>query len=177
MAKVVEPPKSRDGVAPPTRLNPAHDLSQFDCGKAQLNDWLRNSALTSEGQTARTYVVCKGNVVVGYYCISMGSVERKALPSKLRRKQGLPNHIPVAIIGRLARDQDPQWKGLGKDLLQDALVRIVSVSENIGARCVLVHAIDDDAAKYWRDLEFQEYPDGSKTFFMAIETVIDALPK
>ena len=107
----------------------------------------------------------------------MGSVERRQLPSKLKRQQGLPNHLPVAIIGRLARDQNPQWKGLGQDLLQDALIRIVTVSENIGVRCVLVHAIDDDAAKYWRELEFQEYPDGSKTFFMAIETVIDAVAR
>jgi hypothetical protein len=177
MAKIVEHPKSRGAIAYPARLNPTHDLSQFDCGKKLLNDWLRTSALTSEGQTARTYVVCNGNAVIGYYCISMGSVERKQLPSKLKRQQGLPNYIPVAIIGRIARDQDPQWKGLGKDLLQDALIRIVSVSENIGVRCVLVHAIDDDAAKYWRDLEFQEYPDGSRTFFMAIETVIHALSK
>jgi hypothetical protein len=177
MAKIVESPTSRGGITPPTRLNPTHDLSQFDCGKNQLNDWLRNSALPSEGKTARTYVVCNGNAVIGYYCISMGSVERKQLPSRLKRQQGLPNHIPVAIIGRLARDQDPRWKGLGKDLLQDAFIRIVSASENIGVRCVLVHAIDDDAAKFWRDLEFQEYPGGSKTFFMAVETIISALPR
>jgi hypothetical protein len=177
MAKIVEQPESRAGITPPTRLNATHDPSQFDCGKKLLNDWLRNNALTSEGQTARTYVVCNDNAVIGYYCISMGSVERKQLPSRLKRQQGLPNHIPVAIIGRLARDKNPRWKGLGKDLLRDALVRIVSVSENIGVRCVLVHAMDDDAATYWRDLEFQEYPDGSKTFFMSIETVIDALSK
>lgn len=177
MAEIVEHPRSRGGLTAPTRLKSTHDLSQFDCGKDLLNDWLRNNALTSEGQTARTYVVCNDNVVIGYYCISMGSVERRQLPSKLKRQQGLPNHIPVAIIGRLARDQNPQWKGLGQDLLQDALIRIVTVSENIGVRCVLVHAIDDDAAKYWRELEFQEYPDGSKTFFMAIETVIDAVAR
>jgi hypothetical protein len=175
MAEIVGKQRSRGGISAPTRLNPTHDLSQFDCGKDQLNEWLRNNALASEGQTARTYVVCSDNLVIGYYCIAMGSVERKALPSKLKRQQGLPNHIPVAIIGRLARDGNPQWKGLGKDLLQDALVRIVSVSEAIGVKCVLVHAIDDDAAAFWRELEFQEYPEGSRTFFMAIDTVIDAL--
>jgi hypothetical protein len=175
MAKIVEHPRSRGGMTAPARLNPAHDLCRFDCGQQLLNDWLRNNALNSEGQTARTYVVCNDSTVVGYYCIAMGSVERKQLPSKLKRQRGLPNHIPAAIIGRLARDKDPQWKGLGKDLLKDALTRIVSVSETIGVRCVLVHAIDDEASAYWRALEFQEYPDGSRTFFMAIDTVIDAL--
>ncbi|QHO77894.1 GNAT family N-acetyltransferase [Bradyrhizobium sp. CCBAU 051011] len=176
MAEIVEHPRQARGeLTRPVRLTTFHDLGHFDCGKPPLNDWIKNQALNSEGQFARTYVVCSGNVVVGYYCIAMGSVERKQLPSKLKRKQGLPNHAPVAIIGRLARDKSPQWKGLGKDLLQDALIRIVSVSENIGVRCVLVHAIDDEAAQFWKDQEFQEYPDGSRTFFMPIETVIEAM--
>lgn len=105
----------------------------------------------------------------------MGSVERKQLPSKLKKQQGLPNQAPVAIIGRLARDRSPQWKGLGLDLLQDALGRVVVISDNIGVRCVLVHALDEEAAKFWKDQEFQEYPDGSRTFFMPIETVRDAI--
>jgi hypothetical protein len=176
VAEIVEHPRqARGAITGPTRLTPIHDLSQFDCGKPPLNDWIRNHALTSEGQFARTYVVCSGNAVIGYYCLAMGSVERKQLPSKLKRQQGLPNQAPVAIIGRLARDKSPEWKGLGKDLLRDALIRIVSVSENIGVRCVLVHALDDEAAKFWKDLEFHEYPDGSRTFFMPIETVIDSI--
>lgn len=161
----------------PARLTASHDIRQFDCGNAALNDWLKTKALDSEGQSARTYVVCgsSSNVVVGYYCIATGSIERKALPSQLRRAQGLPNQFPVAIIGRLARQVGDEWRGLGLDLLRDALERIVIASEIIGVRCVLVHAIDDEAAVFWRKSEFQEYPDGSRTFFMAIETVIDAL--
>ena len=174
MAEIVEP-ASREGVTAPARLNPTHDLSRFDCGSAPLNNWLKSSALQSEGQSARTYVACETNVVVGYYCISTGSVERRSLPSKLKRQQRLPNQIPVAIIGRLARDISYKGTGLGLDLLHDALRRIVSASEIIGVRCVLVHAIDEAAAKFWKDREFIEYPDGSRTFFMAVERIISAL--
>jgi hypothetical protein len=156
-------------------LNATHDLSRFDCGHIALNNWLKNNALESEGQSARTYVACENNIVVGYYCIATGSVERRALPSKLKRQQGLPNQIPVAIIGRLARDISYRGTGLGLDLLQDALRRIVSASEIIGVRCVLVHAIDDNAAKFWKDSEFIEYPDGSRAFFMPVERIIGAL--
>jgi hypothetical protein len=102
-------------------------------------------------------------------------VERRALPSKLKRQQGLPNQSPVAIIGRLARDITYRGTGLGLDLLQDALRRIVAASEIIGVRCVLVHAIDDNAAKFWKDNEFIEYPDGSRPFFMPVEKIIGAL--
>lgn len=176
MGEIVEHPRQARGpITPPARLTPSHDLSQFDCGKEPLNDWLKTHALTGEGQFARTYVVCNGNSVVGYYCLAMGSVERKQLPTKLKRQRGIPNHVPVAIIGRLARHQSPEWRGLGVDLLQDALSRVLSVSENIGVRGVLVHAIDDQAAAWWKEQEFLEYPDGSRTFFMAIETVLDAI--
>jgi predicted GNAT family N-acyltransferase len=132
-------------------------------------------ALKSEGLSVRTYVACENNRVIGYYCIATGSVERKALPSKLKREQGIPNQIPVAIIGRLARDLAYRGTGLGLDLLQDALRRIVSASEIIGVRCVLAHAIDDHAAKFWKHNEFLEYPDASRTFFMPVERIVAAL--
>jgi hypothetical protein len=176
VAKIIEPSLSRGGVTAPARLNATHDLSRFDCGNEALNTWLKSNALKSEGQSARTYVACvTNNIVVGYYCIATGSVERKALPSKLKREQGIPNQMPVAIIGRLARDLAYKGTGLGLDLLQDALRRIISASEIIGVRCVLVHAIDEHAAKFWKDNEFTEYPDGSRTFFMPVEQIIGAL--
>ena len=141
-----------------------------------LNDWLRNSASESEGRSARTYVVCaKDAVVVGYYCIATGSVERRALPSKLRRARGLPHQVPVAIIGRLARDQTYAGKGLGKDLLQDALRRILAAARIIGVRAVLVHALDDGAIQFWTDHEFIECPIGSRTFYLPLETVAAAI--
>ncbi len=177
MAKVAQHPKAREGqITAPARLTSAHDLSRFDSGKPPLDDWLRSYALDSEGRTARTYVVCdKSVVVVGYYCIATGSVERGVLPSKIKRTQGLPNQVPVAIIGRLARHKDPSLKGLGSDLLQDALTRIISAGEIIGVRAVLVHALDEDAARFWKAHEFIECPIGSRTFYLPLETVVAAV--
>lgn len=174
MAEVIEHPAKRGGVTPPALLKPSHDFSHFDCGNEALNDWLKNRALESEGKTARTYVACEGNKVVGYYCIASGGVERGEVPKPIKR-HGLPNPIPVAIIGRLARDLTYKGSGLGKDLLQHALLRIVHASETIGIRCVLVHAIDDKAAQFWKEAEFIESPVGSRTFYLPIETIIDGL--
>lgn len=154
---------------------PGHDLSRFNSGKPELDEWLRTSALDSEGRSARTYVACEGNKVVAYYCISTGSVERRMLPSKMKRARGTPNQVPVAIIGRLARDRAYTGKGLGKDMLRDALTRILAASRIVGLRAVLVHALDDDAARFWKDQEFVECPVGSGTFFLAIETIADAI--
>lgn len=165
-----------DRITGPARLDAAHDLGKFACGKSELDDWLRNHALASEGRTARTYVVCENKVIViGYYCIATGSVERGALPSRLKRVRGLPNQIPVAIIGRLARDTRYRGTGLGADLLRDAISRIVAASGTIGIRCILVHAIDDEAARFYKKYQFVECPVGPRTLVLPMETAIDGL--
>lgn len=163
-------------LSAPAPLTSAHELTRFASGKPELDDWLKSRALESEGRTARTYVVCgPRQVVVGYYCISTGSVERGALPSKMKRARGLPNQVPVAIIGRLARDRSYAGRGLGRDLLQDAFHRILAASHIIGVRAVLVHALDQDAARFWEDHEFVECPIGSQSFYLPIETIADAI--
>lgn len=166
-----EHPESR--LSPPVPLTAEHDLSGFDCGEPVLNDWLLQRALKNESRFSRTYVVCDGQKVVAYFCISAGAVERTAAPSKVRRNA--PDTIPVSIIGRLAVSRDHAGKGLGADILADALRRIAVAAQNIGIGAVLVHA-KNDAAKnfYLKCAEFIEYPEDSRTLFLPIETVIAA---
>lgn len=160
-------------LSAPAPLSAEHDLSAFDCGEPALDDWLRQRALKNESRFSRTYVVCNGNRVVAYFCISAGAVERAAAPGKLRRNA--PDTIPISVIGRLAVSRDYAGKGLGADLLSDALRRIAVASQSIGIGAVLVHA-KDDAAKsfYTKCAEFIEYPEDSRTLFLPIETVIAA---
>lgn len=129
------------GLAAPVALTAAHDVSQFDCGEPALDDWLKNRAMQNESRFSRTYVVCEDNRVAAYFCISAGAVERAAAPGKVRRNA--PASIPVSVIGRLAVSRDYAGKGLGADLLSDALRRIATASLSIGIGAVLVHAKDD----------------------------------
>ena len=94
-------------------------------------------------------------------------------PGKIRRNA--PDTIPISVIGRLAVSRDCAGRGLGADLLSDALRRIAVASQSIGIGAVLVHA-KDDAAKsfYMACAEFIEYPADSRTLFLPIETVIAA---
>lgn len=158
-------------LSAPVPLTAEHDLSAFDCGEPALNDWLRHRALKNESRFSRTYVVCAGNRVVGYFCISAGSVERGAAPGKVRRNA--PDLIPVSIIGRLAVSLDHAGKGLGADLLSDALRRIALASQSIGIGAVMVQAKDGAAKRFYlRCAEFIEYPEDSRTLFLPIETVV-----
>jgi GNAT superfamily N-acetyltransferase len=129
--------------------------------------------LKNESRFSRTYVVCKGKRVVGYFCISAGAVQRAATPGKMRRNA--PDTIPVSVIGRLAVSRDYAGKGLGADLLSDALRRIAVASQSIGIGAVLVHAKDDAAKRFYlRCAEFIPYPEDSRTLFLPIETVVAA---
>ena len=166
-----EPGRVAPLLSAPIPLTAEHDTSEFDCGEPVLNDWLRQRALKNEGRFSRTYVVCEGKRVAGYFCISTGSVERGAAPGKVRRNA--PDLIPVLIIGRLAVSREQTGKGLGADLLSDALRRIAQASTSIGIAAVLVHAKDDAAKRFYLRLaEFIEYPGDSRTLFLPIETVV-----
>jgi hypothetical protein len=166
-----EPERLESCLSAPVPLTPDHDLSSFDCGEPALNDWLRHRALKNESRFSRTYVVCDGSRVVAYFCISAGAVERAAAPGRTRRNA--PDTIPVSVIGRLAVSLDHAGKGLGADILSDALRRIAVASHSIGIGAVLVHARDDAAKRFSMSYaEFIEYPEDSRTLFLPIETVV-----
>ncbi|WP_022723453.1 GNAT family N-acetyltransferase [Rhodopseudomonas sp. B29] len=166
--------KAVTSFSAPVALSTAHDLSSFDCGEPALNDWLRHRALKNESRFSRTYVLCEDERVVAYYCLSAGAVERAAAPGKVRRNA--PDSIPISIIGRLAVSRDHAGRGIGADLLADALRRVAVASQSIGIGAVLVQAKSEAAkAFYLRCAEFIEYPADSRTLFLPIETVIAAL--
>jgi GNAT superfamily N-acetyltransferase len=168
------PASKPGGVLAPQRLGPQHDLSEFRNGKHDsLDAWLRDRALANEGLSARTYVICAGETpsrVVGYYAISTAMAHRSGLPNaKLRR--GMPDEVPLLLIGRLAVDVTHQKRGLGTDLLIDALRRCLSAADTAGARAVITHAIDDDAVSFYERHGFLRCPLGERTMLMPIETV------
>lgn len=148
--------------APLSRVEPlarTHNLNLFDCGDhASLSNWLKLFAWTNQqSETSRTYVVHRANRVVAYYSIATGSTSREDAP--VRVAKGLANHpVPVIVLARLAVDTTEQGSGLGTAILRDALVRIASAADIVGARAVLVHAIDARAAEFYRRFDFVSCP-------------------
>jgi GNAT superfamily N-acetyltransferase len=158
----------------PVPITAQHDVSGFDCGKPLLNDWLAETAIKAKGKSARCYVVTWGGIqVVGYYCISAGSVLRDDAPKPLSRN--MPKTIPVIVMGRLAVDQKHQRRGLGSGLIADAFKRILHASSTVGVRAVIVHAIDLDAVPFSLDLGFKPFANGSLTLWLPISSIIHSL--
>ncbi len=132
----------------PEHLTAAHDVSSFDSGAPDLDNWLRKRALANEETGAsRTYVVCARGRVVGYYALATGGVAQAQAPGRVRRN--MPDPVPVMILGRLAVDRDWQGRNLGAGLLRDSIVRTLQAAEIGGIRAILVDAISEDAKRFY----------------------------
>ena len=159
----------------PEPIKPEHDVSQFECGSAVLDDWLKNIALKNEVSGAsRTFVVCEDGRVRGYYYLATGAVARSEAPGAIRRN--MPEPIPVMVLGRLAVDRRSQGRGVGSGLLRDAILRTLTVGEIAGMRALLVHALDDEAARFYRRNGFLPSPFYELTLMLDLRTARSALP-
>lgn len=160
--------ESPDDISQPARLSGDHDLAGFDSGEPALDDWLRRRALQNEASGAsRTYVVCNGGRVVGYYTLAVGAVEQVRAVGRVKRN--MPDPVPVMILGRLAIDKAYQGRGIGTGLLREAILRTVQASEIAGIRAILVHALSEKARGFYENLGFARSPIDPLTVMITVE--------
>lgn len=153
----------------PRPVTAADDTSHFDCGNASLTSWLQIRAIRNEaGGASRTFVSMDdaAGVIAGYYCLAASSLRPDEAPGGLRRN--MPDPIPVVLIGRLAVGLDYQGRGLGASLLQDAVLKSVEASRLVGARAVIVYAIDDAAVSFYERFGFTSMPGSARCLYLLV---------
>ncbi len=156
------------GIKAPCPISDKHDASTFDCGHATLNDWLQQRAIKNARKGAsRTFVVCKGNTIIGYYSLAVGAVAREEASSKVRRN--MPEPIPVMVLGRLAVGTQWQGKDIGVGMLKDAIMRTLIVAEQAGIRAILVHALSEEAKRFYLHCGFHKSPINDMTVMIALD--------
>jgi GNAT superfamily N-acetyltransferase len=157
------------GLHRPVLLSPAHDVSEFDCGKPPLNDFLRRFALENQKSgKSRTYVATRGDKVVAFYSLAPGGAAPLDVPARIARGQGSQD-IPVILLARLAVDITEQGEGIGAHMLLDALRRAVEGAEVIGGRAILVHAQDEEARGFYRRYGFEVSPTDDLHLLMLVK--------
>ena len=145
-------------IREPEPLDERHEISEFHSGVSSIDTWLRSKARLNEAKGgARTYVVCEGERVVGFYSLAASSVERRRLSSRVARN--MPEPVPVILLGQLAVDARYRGLGLGSDLLVDAARRSLAVVKLIGARAVVAHALDERVKSFYAQFGFRPYSD------------------
>jgi GNAT superfamily N-acetyltransferase len=139
-------------------LGTKHQLEDFNCGKAALNDWLVRPAMQAQSSgSARTFVVVEGLRVVGYFSLAVGQADAMEVPDRIRKGMGR-YPIPVVILARLAVSLKDQGKGIGVGMLQEAIRRTIAIADQAGVRALLTHPIDEDASRFYRRFGFEPSP-------------------
>lgn len=150
-----------------------HDLGKFDCGIAEINDWLQHHAANATGQGTRTFLLTAAGRVVGYFAIAPHYLDQEEAPRQIAR--GAPRQIPAILLAKLALDRTMQGKGLGAELLAAALTTIVGAARRAGGRVVVVDAIDDEAASFYRHHAFLPGPVDPNRLVIKLSTAAKAL--
>lgn len=153
-----------------------HDVTDFSCGNELLDRWLaRYAGQNQRRDAARTFVAfTTDRRVCGYYTPLAGQLDhREATPET---SGGLSRRfpIPVAILARLAVDARQQGRGIGAALLDDALKRVVVASEQVAVRAVVVHAVDENASRFYERFGFQALGAAPRTLMVTLAALRQA---
>ena len=158
-------------IIAPEPIQEYHLVDSFYSGESSLDEWLRHRAYKNEILGAsRTFVACieedNNKKVVGFYALAAGSVAHSRVSAKTKRN--MPNPIPVLVLARLAVDTQLQGQGLGASLLQDAVLRSKAAAKHIGARAILVHALSEDARRFYKHFGFQASAVDDRTLMLLL---------
>jgi GNAT superfamily N-acetyltransferase len=153
------------------KLRPDHPLENFDCGREELNRYLRRFAWQNQqAGAAQTYLGLVRDAVIGYYTLAVGQVSREEAPERLTK--GLARHpVPMMLLARLAVDRRRQGQGVGKALLKDAMLRTLQAAGIAGIRAFAVHAKDEEARRFYLKFDFLPSPSDPMHLFVLLKDV------
>jgi GNAT superfamily N-acetyltransferase len=83
----------------------------------------------------------------------------------------------VARLARLAVNREFQGRGLGEDLLLDALNRVLRASGDIGIVAVLLDAKHEKAKRFYTRYEFESLPDQPLTLWLPMAALARLFPE
>lgn len=156
------------------RLEASDDRSNFDCGVGLLNDWFLQTANQHQRKNlSRTYVAILPDdpqCVVGHYALAATSIETDGMPGRQR----LPRNVSAVLLARLAVDRNHKGRGVGEYLLAHALDTVLTTAAAVGVQYVVVDALDDNAAGFYRKYGFQPFTSAPRRLVLPIATIMQA---
>jgi len=156
-----------------SRLQSFHKKDQFECEEASLSHYLKTQASQDiRKKLALCFVATNAmDQVMGYYTLSAQSLSRSVIPEKHRKKVPNNYHVPLILLGRLARDITYKGQGIGELLLIDALLRSFKISQKeLGAMAVVVDPNNNYARSFYGSFGFIPL-DGTHKMFLPMNTI------
>jgi len=152
-----------------------HDRAAFSCGKAVLDQYIRERASQDvKRRLASVFVITEKSdprVVLAYYTLSSRELKTNQLPSEIQKKAGKYGYVGVTLLGRLAVAEKCKGTGLGSLTLMDALDRSLLAAREVASWAVLVEAIDSEAARFYGKYGFTELPEDRLKLFLPMKTI------
>jgi GNAT superfamily N-acetyltransferase len=105
----------------------------------------------------------------------MASVRREDAPARLVR--GLPAYpVGAVLLAGLAVSRADHGRGLGGQFLAEALRKAVAAGEHAAARLVVVDAIEEEAAAFYRHHGFITAPEHELRLYRRMGDIRASLP-
>lgn len=151
-----------------------HDRAAFSCGEPRIDAYLKTRAAgLMDVESTRVWVACldAGRDIVGFYALNAHGIDASALPPELRKR--LPSHhpIPAIFLSNIGVTSTHQGAGVGSYLLADAFARAASVADQIGAAFIVLDALSEAAARFYRRHGFIDLPDPAGRMVIAMRHV------
>ncbi|MCH7696990.1 MAG: GNAT family N-acetyltransferase [Proteobacteria bacterium] len=140
-----------------------HDRESFDCGKTELNDFIKTEAAKHmKAGISRTMLLPASTPlpngkypICAFYTIAPSSINREDLPQELAKK--LPHYpVPVFLLAQLAVHHEYHKQGLGEITLVKSLKYFVEINFHLRAYAIIVDCIDKEAEQFYLKYDFQE---------------------
>jgi GNAT superfamily N-acetyltransferase len=156
-----------------------HDRAAVSCGVAALDDWFRLRAGQEEKRNvARVFVAMDDQGrIVGFYSLNSFTLAIADLPPEHTKRLPRYDAIPAALIGRLARDEKVHGEGIGELLLATAVRRVIGASRSLAVFAIVVEAMDEKAAAFYRDFGFAPFPNRPLRLFMPASEAAEAVSR
>ena len=151
-----------------------NDLESFTCGNKELDIYLKKYALENDKNGyGKTFVLYDNNLLVGFFTLCSASIRFEEVPEKLIIN--LPKYpIPSIRLARLAVREDQQGKGYGRELLKQALLRILTIADTIGVRLIIVDA-KESSKSFYEKYGFQKLESDKLTYYLLLDTLKQAI--
>lgn len=157
-------------------INDSHELASFQCGVAELDDWLKRSALNAHRQglcRVRVWREPGSSEVLAYYATVPTVVAAEELPG--RGRAGNAGAIPGYLIAKLALHNRLQKQHYGSELLLDALEMAAAAANLAGGRVVVVDAINEDAYNFYLRCGLLPTGPGSQRLSIRVSSIITTI--
>ncbi|RWK34103.1 GNAT family N-acetyltransferase [Mesorhizobium sp.] len=155
-----------------------HDRASFDCGDAQMNDFLRRFARQSHDQNAAKTFCAIDNAasdrVLGFYTIAPSAIAHEAVPDAMTR--GLARHeVSGFKLARLATDRAVAGLGLGGQLLAAAALRCLRLAGEGGGILLIIDVKNERAARWYASYGAESLQGQDLTLVMPLATFATGL--